>query len=729
MCQMTRRPLLLGMLLLSACTHQSTRDDAMLREAFQGVGKPVPTPLPTTASGVDAANDDSRETELDVGTGEFVKPVPLNKPHPTPSGGERVNFDFQDQPIQAVISVILGDLLKQPYTIAPGVEGKVTFSTAEPVDRSQALPILEMLLSWTDSALVHKGTGYMVLPAKQALAGNVVPRVGVSAPQAGWQARLFPLHYIAASEMQKLLAPFAKPDAVLQADDQRNLLTLAGNSEDLENYQRAIEAFDVNWLKGMSVAVFSLQHTDVASLQAELDKLFGPKSGTPVAGMVRFIPMEQTNTLIAISGQPAYLQEVSNWVERIDRGRSNQPQLYVYDAQNIDASDLAGYLNDIYGSGNSNSSTQGPASVAPGLTPSTITSAGGPGAAGPGLGSSAPSFGSNSGMTAAPAVTAGNKQQRSSTSQTLDNGVRVTATDHGNQLLVRASAEQWAEMLPVIKRLDTMPLQVQVEMRVLEVKLTGAFQFGVQWYLQGLAGQRAAEGKTANPRQVALGRGGSNYQPNDDTLFYSFVNRNMQVALHAMESSGNTKVLSAPSVIVANKEAAHVQVGDRIPITQNYIDTSGNADTTVGNVQYEDTGVILDVTPRINPGGLVYLTVGQQVSNVDTTANADSMGNPTIQERQITTHAIVRSGQTVLLGGLIQQDDSEGRAKVPLLGDIPVLGRLFGNTSRSHDRTELIVLITPTVISSGEDARRITEEYKRKLKALQPSEVDKGQDE
>ncbi|GAB2575314.1 type II secretion system secretin GspD [Dyella jejuensis] len=691
----------------------------MLQEAFNGVDKPVPASLPITTSETYSAHDRGSQMGLNVGTGEFVRPIALPRPRPSPSGGERVNFDFEDQPIQAAVGVILGDLLKQPYTLAPGVQGRVTFSTAEPVDRSQALPILQMLLAWTDNALVRQGTGYIVLPAKQALAGNVVPRVGTPAPLEGWQARLYPLHYIAASEMQKLLTPFAKPNAILQADDQRNVLTLAGNSEDLENYQRAIEAFDVNWLKGMSVALFNLQHTDASGVQAELDKLFGANSGTPVAGMVRFIPMEQTNTLIAISGQPAYLEEVGRWVERLDRGRSHQPQLYVYDARNIDASDLAGYLNDIYGSGGSGYAAQAPASVAPGLTPSTITAAGGFSAAPPGLGSNAAGFGAIDASRPAAAATLKSASKRGGPSQTLDNGIRVTATDTGNQLLVRAAAEQWAEMLPVIERLDMLPLQVQVEMRVLEVKLTGEFQFGVQWYLQGLAGASDAADKSIHPRQVALGRGGSAYSAND-TFFYSFVNNSMRVALHAMESSGTTKVLSAPSVIVANKESAHVQVGSRIPITQNYLDTNGNADATVGNVQYEDTGVILDVTPRINPGGLVYLTVGQQVSNVDTTASADAVGNPTIQERQITTHAIVRSGQTVLLGGLIQQDDSEGRAKVPLLGDIPLLSQLFGNVERKHDRTELIVLITPTVISSGEDARRITEEYKRKLKALQP---------
>jgi len=249
-------------------------------------------------------------------------------------------------------------------------------------------------------------------------------------------------------------------------------------------------------------------------------------------------------------------------------------------------------------------------------------------------------------------------------------------------------------------------------MRVLEVKLTGEFRFGVQWYLEGLIDPSGR----SNARQGALGGGGVKYGASD-TLFYSFINHDFQVALHAMETSGNTKVLSAPSVVVANKQAAHIQVGSRIPITQNFINTNGNSNATVGSVQYQDTGVILDVTPRVNPGGLVYLNVGQQVSSVDTTASTSAGGNPTILQRQINTHAIVQSGQTVLLGGLIQQDESRGDSGVPWLTRVPVVGRLFGTTDRSHIRTELIVLITPTVISNSDDARRITEEYSRRLKS------------
>jgi len=442
----------------------------------------------------------------------------------------------------------------------------------------------------------------------------------------------------------------------------------------------------------MSVALFRLEQSRAADLATQLDKLFGSQSDTPMAGMVRFIPIEHTNTLIAISAQSAYLEEVHRWIERIDHGGS-EAQFYIYDARNIEAGVLAADLNAVYG-GESASIAHG-GGVAPGLHAQTVVSDAGASAASPQENPSVPSAGQND-------------------AGTLPNGMRITASQSGNQLLVHATAAQWEEMQGLLRKLDVTPLQVQVEMRILEVSLVGEFRFGVQWYLQGLA-----NGETGNSQQGALGRGGVTFQPSD-TLFYSFVNNSVQVALRAMESSGNTRVLSAPSIMVANKQAAHIQVGTRIPITQNFIDSSSSGRNTVGTVQYQDTGVILDVTPRINPGGLVYLDVAQQVSGVDTAGTTDAAGNPTIRQRQVNTRAIIQSGQTVLLGGLIQQDDVRGQAGVPWLQRVPGVGRLFGTTSHQSTRTELVVLITPTILANSEDAHQITNEYVRKLKVLSP---------
>ena len=760
--------------LLAGCASLPPRpDDASLqREAMAGTHAPVPAPLPLN-NGQTTTTNAAVLPQISRGSGQFVRPTALATPHPAVSGANGVTFNFENQPVQAVVKAILGDLLKKNYTIVPGVQGNISFSTAEPVDASQALPILETLLSWTNNALVERGGSYVVLPAKEAVGGNLVPSLGATAPAGGLQARLFPLHYIAASEMQKLIKPFARPDAVLLVDPARNVIVMSGTPEELANYQRTVQTFDVDWLRGMSVGVFNLQHADVEQLMPKLDEMFGSKGDTPLAGMLRFIPIKRTNALVVISTQPNYVDEVGNWIARIDQGGGNQPQLYVYDVRNIKASDLAKYLAQIYASGSGSSGGSG-GEVGPGLASGTLGSAENARGAASGMGSTAGSFGSSntaggfgSGNTTGSGLGGGNgiggignsgygnnggsgmgglrggatsstsfgnpnaaSQDQQYVSQ--DGSIRIGSVDANNQLLVRARPSQWAEIEAAIKRLDTIPLQVQIETRILEVSLTGQFQFGVQWYLQGLTGSTSTTDSNGNVtitpgqpyrhRQVALGGGGNAY--GGEPLFYSFLNSKMQVAVRAMEDSGNTKTLSAPSLVVMNNQPAMIQVGNNVPINQNYIvsglGTSGGAATT-GEVNYLTTGVILKVVPRVNPGGLVYLDVSQEVS---TPTTQDKNGNYTIADRQMQTQVAVQSGQTVLLGGLIQQNEGTNDNGVPGLNRIPILGRLFGTTSRNRDRTELIVLITPRVIRSSEEAKQITDDYQRGFESLRPLQAE-----
>jgi general secretion pathway protein D len=735
---------------LAGCsTLPQPRDDGSLqREALAGTEKPVPKPLTidTTNPQIPAVT----QPDVTTGTGEFVKAVGLPKPKPVTAGAGTVTFNFENQPVESVVKAIVGDLLHENYSIVPGVQGNISFSTSQPVTTDQALPILETLLSWTGNALVRSGDRYVVMPSKDAVAGNLVPSMGATAPPGGLQARLFPLRFISATEMQKLIKPFARPDATLLADPTRNVLVMAGTPTELENYQRTVQTFDVDWLRGMSVGVFALQRAQVKELTPQLDSLFGEKGNTPMAGLLRFIPIERTNSLVVISPQPAYLDEVKTWIERIDRGGGNEPQLYVYDVRNVQAADMADYLSDIYGSGSSagKSGDRG-GKVGPGLSSGTLgggdSDLGNRG--GSGLGSTTGAFGNagtssssgtssglstSTGSTGGTAGTAtggglgggdsadtGDTGGSRHTSTTTDAGVRITSVDANNQVMVRCRPSQWTEIEQAIKRLDSVPLQVQIETRILEVTLTGSFQFGVQWYLEGLVGgTNGSVGQPGNKQQWALGNGGNVYNPSTDSFFYSFVNNNLSVALRAMETSGNTKILSAPSLVVLNNQKAHIQVGDQIPITQTFVNTNANSDNTIGQVEYKDTGVILNVRPRVNPGGLVYLNVSQVVSAPgvkDTTT-----GNFPIQQREVATQVAVQSGQTVLLGGLIKEDDNTTDTGIPGLNRIPVFGRLFGSTNRGRNRTELIVLITPRVISNGEEAKQVTDEYQRKFESLRP---------
>ncbi|NVZ53846.1 type II secretion system secretin GspD [Pseudomonas sp. B6002] len=693
-------------LALSGCGSFPDRadpDEDLMHEALQGTGAQRPPLEQSVAESPQPPIKTPPQRQLIRGSQQFVR-APGAAPSAQEEGGDIV-FNFADQPIEAVINSVMGDLLHENYSIAQGVKGSVSFSTSKPVSKQQALSILETLLSWTDNAMIRQGSRYVILPANEAVAGKLVPQMRVAQPPSGLSARLFPLRYISATEMQKLLKPFARENAFLLVDPARNVLSLAGTPDELANYQDTIDTFDVDWLKGMSVGVFGLQRASVAELMPELQHLFGPDSGMPLAGMLRFLPIERTNSVVAISSQPQYLSEVGDWIRTIDEGGGNEPQMYVYDVRNMKAADLAKYLRQIYGTGAIKDDT--PAKVAPGLRTTTLAS--------PGMG----------GLQNTPPVAdepePEPEEKTVAPSSDLEAGTRITAQQSSNQLLVRTRPAQWKEIEAAIKRLDNPPLQVQIETRILEVKLSGELDLGVQWYLGRLAGNSASTTvANASGSQGALGGGGAGLGATD-SLFYSFVSSNLQVALHALEKNGRTQVLSAPSLVVMNNQPAQIQVGDNIPISQTTVNT-GVSDTTLSSVEYVQTGVILDVVPRINPGGLVYMDIQQQVSDAqDTAANSDTPVNPRISTRSVSTQVAVQSGQTVLLGGLIKQDNAEGVSAVPYLGKIPGLRWLFGSTSKSKARTELIVLITPRVVTNSGQAREVTDDYREQMRLLRPS--------
>ncbi|MEP7043532.1 MAG: type II secretion system secretin GspD [Dokdonella sp.] len=736
-----------GVALLAGCATPARKDgtrpvndDILTAETIL---KPVP-PLKSddAVSGINLNGDVKAKQpipkpEIEVGTGKFINKIPA----PRTSGGEgQVTFNFENQPIQAVVKAILGDMLQENYTIAPNVGGNVTYSTSKPIRREDALPVLEMLLSWTGNALVREGSRYTVLQSKDAIPGKLTPQVGASA-QPGYALRIFPLHYISASETAKLLKPYAKADAFVNIDPNRSLLVLAGTPSELDNYGRTIETFDVDWMKGMSIGVFTMQHVEVTKLMPDLLKIFGTEGESPLAGMFRFMPIEQTNAIVVITPQPEYLRQAEEWLYRLDRGGAeNAVQLYVYNVKNLKSPDLADYLSQIFlgTSGTSRrSSTSG--SVGQGLRSSTLGSSGGIGGGigGNNLGGSSMNYQSSlrpqsnqersapaiGNTTGAPGATGTGKKETD---------IRISAIEENNQILVMAQPFEWEQIQAAVRRLDVQPLQVQIEARVLEVTLTGALQYGVQWWLGNLKTANGVYDPTNGRNQYPnphdrLGEtfGAAGPAAGASNAFWSYINSKFQVQISALETSGVAKNLSAPSLVVNNNQEASITVGTQIPINQiSYTGltgtgTTGSTTTAAGlsSVQYLSTGVTLNVKPRVNPGGLVYLDISQEVS---TPGPIPASGNPQIAQRTLQTEVAVQSGQTLLLGGMIQDLTSNGNAGVPLISKVPVLRDLFGNTNNTKNRTELIVLITPRVINNSDEAQQMTIEYSHQFESLAP---------
>ena len=728
----------LGLALLGGCatpgpkTTQRAGGDILTADTILKPAAPLPTDDGVSGIAISPEARSDRpppKPEIEVGTAQFFK----KQPAPSAGGGGegQVTFNFENQPIQAVVKAILGDMLQENYTIAPNVGGNVTYSTSRPIRREDAMAVLEMLLSWTGNAMVREGGRYTVLQSKDAIAGKLTPRVGAT-QQPGYALRIYPLKYVSPSEMAKLLKPYAKPDAFVSVDPNRSLLVLAGNPAELDNYQRTIDTFDIDWMKGMSIGVFAMQHVEVAKLMPDLDALFGAKGESPLAGMFRFMPIEQTNSMIVITPQPEYLKQAEEWLYRLDRGGAeNSTQLYIYNVKNLKAVDIADYLSQIFlgTSGTSHSSSSG--RVGQGLRPMTIGGIGGAGGSMNYQNSLRPQAKEEKAAPvsspAAPTGAAGGKK---------DTDIRISAIEENNQLMIMAQPVEWEQIQAAIRKLDVQPLQVQIEARILEVGLTGGLSYGVQWYLNGLMGTATGSaqengrypidfsGNRWDRHRLSLGATNNVAPTSTGGFFYSFLSKNFEVAINALETSGQAKTLSAPSLVVLNNQEAQINVGSQLPVTQTSViglnGVGGTTGTGYNSVQYLNTGVQLSVTPRVNPGGLVYIDVQQEVSNPPPGYSSTSGTNPAIEQRQLQTQIAVQSGQTVMLGGLIRDIDNTTDKHVPLLGRIPVIGNLFGNTSHDKQRTELIVLITPRVIASSDDARQVTEDYSRQFESLTP---------
>lgn len=718
--------LILGSLLiglLAGCATPPVADvrrDGNVSQDVNGVART--TPLDSVE-----APETGPQAVIRRGTGQMINRSAASAPMPSLSGATTgsASFNFEGESVHAVVKAILGDMLGQNYVIAPGVQGTVTLGTPKPVSPAEALNLLEMVLGWNNARLVYSGGRYNIIPSDQALSGTVAPRTGSAANARGFEVRVVPLRFISASEMKKVLEPYARPNAIVGIDASRNVITLAGTRTELENYLRTVEIFDVDWLSGMSVGVFPLQSGRASKVVADLEKVFGEQSKTPSAGMFRFMPLEGTNSVLVITPQASYLNNIQDWLERIDSAGEG-PRLFSYELKYIKAKDLAARLAEVFGSGKSNDQENGGngnVSLMPGTNSvqindsengGTVDFQGGSGSDGSSSDSSGGGLGSGSLSL--------NKNTGGNASVTLDVGgdrVGVSAVEESNTLLVRSSAAAWRSIKEVVEKLDVMPMQVHIEAQVAEVTLKGELSYGVNWYFENAVVDQAG-------LPSALGRGIwgdiSGSITGSAGLGWTFLGKNAAAVLSALDEVTDVRLLQTPSVFVRNNAEATLNVGSRIPISSVTVNP-GLGNDTVSQVQYMDTGIILKVRPRVTKDGMVFLDIVQEVSTPGDIP--DDNGNVRINTRRLKTEAAVQAGDTVMLAGLISDSVSNGSSGVPGLSRLPIIGALFGKKTQNSERSEVIILLTPTIVRNPQEARDLTDEYGQKFRALEPLHAPK----
>ena len=711
---------LLAALVVAACattSYETQRPGSVGRAVTEARAIDESEPVIQTMQQADPGIED---TEIYEGTGMFIDEQAARAPaRPVAEDGEIV-LNFEGESIQSVVHTVLGEVLQETFVIAPGVGGEVTFSTSKPVTREQLMPILELLLRWNGATLVFSEGRYHVLPINDAIKGHLTPQIGNADKARGYEVRAVPLKYIAPSEMAKILAPYARDGAILNADTFRNMIFLAGTPEELRNYLRTVEIFDVDWLKGMSVGIFPLQTVDVESIIIELEGIFGTQAESPLAGMFRFVPLERLGSIMVITYQEEYLYKAEEWIEILDRGAAGAgKQLFVYRVKNLEAPVLAGYLSELFGgSGGKPTSNRPRGTLAPGLEPATV--------------GSVQQFNQN---RLGSAEGQGGQQGGSAGGGTSsiafgDSEVRITSILETNSLLIQATKSEYNSVLAAIERIDIEPLQVLIESQVLNVELNEELQFGVNWFLTNNpdlipdgVGDISEYVQSASFGSGSAESGGFNFL----TTLATPLSNGMpfvQATIAALDEVTDVRSLAAPSLMVRNNATATITVGTQVPVQSSSISTGTN--NVVSSAQYVSTGVTLTVTPRINPGGLVYMDIQQEVSRPGARdPDISTSGNPPINNQSVTSQVAVQSGQTVFLGGLINEQDAQGRSGVPFLNRVPFIGPLFGSRSKSGSRSETLVMITPTVVESSVDLKEISEQMENEFSRVPPLKISR----
>jgi general secretion pathway protein D len=631
-----------------------------------------------------------------AGSGRFLNDAGLTDDTTVDLGDDAVTLNFVEAPIAQAAKTIIGDILEANYVIEEGVEGTITLQTGSPIGRDALLSVLEAVLRPKGAAIIKERGLYRIVPLATALRGGAGLRLSQKADLPGFGVHIEPLRYVAAAEMARILEPIAPQGSILRVDQSRNLLMLAGTQYELGSLLETIQIFDVDWLSGMSFGVFPVKSTSPQAVIEELEIIFANETQGPLEGLVRFVPNERLNAVMTITAQPYLLRTAELWISRLDAaGADGAEQLYVYDVQNGSALELAEVLQNVLTGGKTASQRASP--VAPNLDPVEITAQAG----------------------GVPQLQINSSPQMTEQGFSIGNGsplvsgdqVKVYPYDNKNALVIVATPPDYASILGILEKLDVVSNQVLLEATIAEVALRDELNFGLQWFF--------AEGNhditLSNASSGAIGSTFPGFS-------YVFSQADVRVALNALSSITDVNIVSSPSLMVLDNHTAVLQVGDQVPVaTQSAVSITNPNAPIVNSVTFRDTGVILSLTPRVNESGVVLLEIELEVSDVVSTTTS-GIDSPTIQQRRIQTTIAVQDGQSLALGGLIEDGVTATSSGVPFVSKVPVFGNLFKTRTDRKERTELLVLITPRVIRNMREAREVTDEFRRRLDAIAPLE-------
>ncbi len=615
---------------------------------------------------------------------------------------KHITLNFEGTELYDVITTFC-ELLKIDYVIEGNVEGKVTLQTFNKIPVEDLYSVLEQILALNNVAVVRSGNFYRFLQAPDAAKKPMSIHIGDD-PNIPDKERMIiqiiPLQHISVESMKKIISPLLTTNASFIEIPETNNLMMIEMAYNVRRIIKVVQALDIDKLASSDIQLYKLRNADSEVLVQELEEVFSSMGYKEALGdSLSFLSLSRLNSVLVVNAFDKILPTIEFWINRLDQPISEgDVSTFVYYVQNGDAIALAGLLNGIFqGQGESANTTS---NTSAGSTATTKIKANVSGAA-------------TTSTSTNPVV-----QTTDGLSNDFEGKIIILPDPDTNSLIIRTSPRNYPAILALIDKLDLFPQQVLIEVLIVDLDIDESTAAGLEIAFQGFAGSTTVKGGSSSSTTkagtlgTALGAGTASLLAGGSFIIGDPDKLIAQLKLFASDSK--TNILSNPILVTSDNKAATISITNEIPIEQEAQVPSGGGSVVTSTVEFRSVGIKLDITPKINADNYITLKISQEISS----RGADVGNQPSFNTRLVNTEVVLKDNQVLVMGGLMQTTTTDTVSGIPILKDLPYIGKLFGSESTSLNKTELMIFITPHVISNSEDSEFVTRQFKKRLSNL-----------